>query len=255
MGEKERNKEKKNWKETERERTFSSLFVTSTFTDRKPAGISSVFLFNIRPITVPFLLPPDKIDVIAVWWPKLGELGGIRSTEGTTTAHRYQWAVTLIKLNLETASLSHWIQYHRASWQLLRTTSAVPERCGVLLSMLRHREREREGGGGGRERVAQREAHTYGSKFKIPRRNRVVSSSRRLEANKRVKASKRDQLFLSNERFTNRVMGNCDELSRCEKPLWSYFFFFFILRRFSNARKGERGIFVTIMLSLCAFLK
>lgn len=104
-------------------------------------------------------------------------------------------------------------------WQLLRTTSAVPERCGVLLSMLRHREREREGGGGGRERVAQREAHTYGSKFKIPRRNRVVSSSRRLEANKRVKASKRDQLFLSNERFTNRVMGNCDELSRCEKPL------------------------------------
>lgn len=147
-------------KQRERERTFSSLFVTSTFTDRKPAGISSVFLFNIRPITVPFPLPPDKIDVIAVWWPKLGELGGIRSTEGTTTAHRYQWAVTLIKLNLETASLSHWIQYHRASWQLLRTTSAVPERCGVLLSMLRHREREREGGRG-RERKSCTERGAY----------------------------------------------------------------------------------------------
>lgn len=110
-------------------------------------------------------------------------------------------------------------------------TIANNQRCSremrrASIDAATQRERTRGGEGRGRERVAQREAHTYGSKFKIPRRNRVVSSSRRLEANKRVKASKRDQLFLSNERFTNRVMGNCDELSRCEKPLWSYFFFY-----------------------------
>lgn len=104
-------------------------------------------------------------------------------------------------------------------------TIANNQRCSremrrASIDAATQRERKRGGQRGrGRERVAQREAHTYGSKFKIPRRNRVVSSSRRLEANKRVKASKRDQLFLSNERFTNRVMGNCDELSRCEKPL------------------------------------
>lgn len=44
-----------------------------------------------------------KVDVIAVWFAELRELDGIRLTEETTTttAHRYQWAVTLIKLDLD----------------------------------------------------------------------------------------------------------------------------------------------------------
>lgn len=113
VGEKERSKEKKDESKGNREKgeeresgnvnvLFSFLFVTST--DRKRAGIScfpgSTFGQSL-----------DKIDVIAVWLAKLRQLDGIRLTEGTTmtTAHRYQCAVTIIKLNLdglETASLS-----------------------------------------------------------------------------------------------------------------------------------------------------
>lgn len=119
--------------------------------DRKRAGISR-FPGNIRPIPSPL----DKIiDIIAVWSQKLGEVEGIRRAEGGGRWQRrvaINGPLTLIKPKPRNGlSLSHRIQYHRATIANKRRW----ENAACLLSMLRHRERERD------IRSAESSAHYY----------------------------------------------------------------------------------------------
>ena len=166
-----------------------------------------------------------KIDVIAVWFAELCELDGIRLTDETTTtttmttttAHRYQWAVTLIKLDLDarnslslsppslSLSLSLFLSLNPIS------VCIVPNYCKQPRSRERHRASI---GLGDMQRIREHSsrAYTQASKFKIPPDKTVSFSAG--GASERT-ASKRDQLLLSNERFTSRVItGNCDEPSR-----------------------------------------